>query len=63
MALARQTDDLNLQADKLIDLAEVLRLAGREDEIGPVLAEALELYEAKGVLVSARRTRVLLSEL
>ena len=57
VALARQTDDLNLQADKLIDLAEGLALAGREDEIGAVLTEALELYEAKGVLVSARRTR------
>ena len=42
---SRETDDLNIQADKLIDLAEVLRLAGREDELDPLLVQALELYE------------------
>ena len=37
VAQSRETDDLNIQADKLIDLAEVLRLAGREDELDPLL--------------------------
>jgi ATP/maltotriose-dependent transcriptional regulator MalT len=61
--LSRRTDDLNTRADKLADLAEVLRLAGRDEEAGAALADALGLYEAKGNIVSAGRARALLSEL
>ena len=55
VALAEETDMLNAHADALIDLAEVLALAGRDAT--PELDRALALYERKGNLVMAERTR------
>jgi tetratricopeptide (TPR) repeat protein len=55
VALAEETDMLNAHADALIDLAEVLALAGRDAT--PELERALALYERKGNLVMAERTR------
>ena len=55
VALAGETEMLNAQADALIDLAEVLALAGRDAT--PDLDRALALYERKGNLVMAERTR------
>ena len=57
VALASETDFLVLHADALMDLAEVLRVAGREDEATPVVEQALELYEQKGNVVGAERAR------
>src|SRR6266496_512262 len=48
---------LNLRADLLTDLAGVLLGAGQRATAQPVLAEAIELYERKGNLVSAARAR------
>ena len=53
VTLAGSTVDIELQGDTLIGRAEVLRLAGREDEQGPHLREALALYESKGDVVLA----------
>ena len=53
--LAEQGDDLNLHADRLMDLAEVLRLAGRIEEADAAVDKAVALYEAKGNLASAAR--------
>jgi hypothetical protein len=50
-------------ADALIDLTDVLRMAGRLDEATGAAAEALTLYERKGIVPSAARTRALLDEL
>jgi class 3 adenylate cyclase/tetratricopeptide (TPR) repeat protein len=61
--IAARTDGLDWQADALIDLAEVLRLAGRPDEAAARLQEALLLQEAKGVVPAVERTRALLAEL
>ena len=47
----------------LMDLAEVLRLAGRTDEVVLTLRTALELFEQKGDVVSAARARVLIDDL
>jgi tetratricopeptide (TPR) repeat protein len=63
IALIDQTDFLGDRADARMDLAEVLRVAGRFDEAAQVLEEDLCLYEQKGNLVSAERTRELLAEL
>jgi hypothetical protein len=52
---------LNAHADALRDLAEVLALAGRDAR--PELEQALALYERKGNLVMAERTRSKLAEL
>jgi tetratricopeptide (TPR) repeat protein len=58
--MARQTVDIALLAGALADLAEVLALAGRQDETGPPLREALALYERKGDVTSVARVRRLL---
>ncbi len=46
--LLRETDALVMKADALVDLAEVLRLAGRRDDASAALAEARALYALKG---------------
>jgi hypothetical protein len=61
VALADETDILEIRADARVALAEVLGLAGRQDEAARALAEAAELYEAKGIVIRATRTRALLS--
>jgi len=57
VALAAETDFLVLRADALMDLAEVLRAAGRDDEAVPCVEQALELDEQKGNIVGAERGR------
>jgi tetratricopeptide (TPR) repeat protein len=61
VALAQPTDALDMRADALVDLAEVLRLVGRKDEPKGVLEDALRLYERKGNVVSAARARDVLA--
>ena len=63
VALAADTDYLNLQADARTDLAEVLTLAGRIGDAASRSREALELYERKGNIVSAARVRASLADL
>jgi class 3 adenylate cyclase/tetratricopeptide (TPR) repeat protein len=60
--LAEQTDWLELRANALVDLAEVLDALGRpgaEERLG----EAIALYERKGYTVSAERARERLARL
>ena len=59
--LGAETDMLNAHADALLDLAEVLALAGQDARAE--LEEAHALYERKGNLVMAERTRSRLAEL
>jgi hypothetical protein len=54
---AADSDFLNAHADALLDLAEVLELAGRSDEGIP----AIELCEEKGNTVSAQKARTRLA--
>jgi predicted ATPase len=61
VALAAETDFLVLRGDALMDLAEVLRAAGREADAVPFVEQALELYEQKGNVVAAERARTPLS--
>jgi tetratricopeptide (TPR) repeat protein len=62
VAIASGTVDiLDLRAEALADLGEVLQLAGRSQESRAALEEAVELYEAKGHLVGAERLRELLA--
>jgi tetratricopeptide (TPR) repeat protein len=63
VGLALQTDRFDIQGDSLLDLAEVLRLAGRCDEAAASVRDALGRYEAKEVLSALPRTRRLLNEL
>ncbi len=57
MAIVRTTDDIDAQADTLMDLAEVLVDAGRAADAQAFAQEALDLYEQKGDLVLAARAR------
>ena len=57
MDIIGATDHLNTRADRLVDLAEILALAGQAESATRAREEALELYEQKGNLVSAGRTR------
>ena len=58
VAKAAGTDYVNLHGDALARLADVLRLAGRENEAAAAAVEAGELYEAKGNVVAVRRLAV-----
>jgi ATP/maltotriose-dependent transcriptional regulator MalT len=60
VSLADDTDMLNWQGRALVDLAEVLALAGRREEAAAELDRAIALYKRKGNVVadaSARRRR------
>jgi tetratricopeptide (TPR) repeat protein len=46
--LTQRSDDLVDQANALMDLAEVLRRAGQEEEATAATLEAVSLYERKG---------------
>jgi len=63
VALTEQTDSLGGQADAWLDLGEVLELAGKHDEAVAATARAAELYEQKGIVPLAERTRARLAEL
>jgi hypothetical protein len=63
VALFEETDYLDVHGDALVALAEVLRAADRIDESAVALGEALVLYERKGNIVAAGRTRDLMGQL
>jgi DNA-binding SARP family transcriptional activator len=62
VTLAERTDFLILRADALVDLVDVLRQNGGIRSTDTI-REAIDLYERKGNVVSAARTRTLLHEL
>jgi tetratricopeptide (TPR) repeat protein len=55
--LTAQTDYINHHAKVLTDLADVLELVGCREEAAAARERALALYERKGNLVMAERTR------
>ncbi len=63
VALAADTDELDLQAEGQVVLAEALRVEGRPGEAAAALDQALRLYEEKGNLVSAARVRAALAQM
>jgi tetratricopeptide (TPR) repeat protein len=62
-AFYEQTDFLTDHASVVLDLAEVLRLAGRREEAAASVRRAIELHERKGDLVSVEQARELLAKL
>jgi class 3 adenylate cyclase/tetratricopeptide (TPR) repeat protein len=56
VTLAERTDDINMQADALVDLGEALGAAGDREASEAALRRAHGLYEAKGNVVSAAST-------
>ena len=61
VGLVAATDALDLHANALVDLADTLALAGRNEEAAACVADALGLYERKGNDVSAERARARLA--
>jgi tetratricopeptide (TPR) repeat protein len=55
--LIRKTEAPMMQADALVELADVLKMNGKRDEAQRANEEALALYAAKGNVVSAARCR------
>jgi tetratricopeptide (TPR) repeat protein len=55
--LARTTDDLDKIGRALLDLAEVLQLAGRSSDARAIAHEALEVFERKGNVPLASAAR------
>ena len=60
VTMGADSDMLGMQAAALLDLAGVLRLAGRAAEAVPLARQALELAERKGHGVAAAQARELL---
>ena len=60
--MARGTVDICLLGGTLVDLADVLRQIGRQNEAEPPLREALQLFERKEDRTSVLRVRGLLGE-
>ena len=56
-------DALNYQGFALMDLAEVLRLAGQVSDASDAARQALDRFERKGNVVSADRTNAFLAAL
>jgi tetratricopeptide (TPR) repeat protein len=59
--LAEESDDVNRRGRVLLDLAEVLGLAGRPEEARKIVEQALASFEAKGNVVAAGKARALLT--
>jgi tetratricopeptide (TPR) repeat protein len=55
--LAEATDSVQLRAEALLGLGEVLDLGGRGVEARPFIEEAGKLFEQKGNIVAAGRAR------
>ena len=60
LELVADTDCLNDHAHTLLDLAEVLRLAGRLEEATSAVAQAVALFERKENAAMAAQARRLL---
>jgi tetratricopeptide (TPR) repeat protein len=63
LAVIARSDDPNSHGNALMDLAEVLRTAGRPGEAASAIADALAFYERKGNVVAARRAETIRAEL
>ena len=61
--LGARTDYLNGHAKAFTSLAEILELVGEREEAAATMEQALALYERKGNLVMADRTRQRLTDL
>ena len=63
ISLAAQTEYIDLRGDSLLALGEVLHRAGRSSEGAEAMRAALALWDAKGNVAHAARTRSLIATL
>jgi ATP/maltotriose-dependent transcriptional regulator MalT len=57
VGVAERTDLLNTHGDTLVDLGDVIALAGRRAEAAALLEQAAEIFERKGNSASLARVR------
>ena len=62
VAITEPTQELNARADSLLDLGAVLELIEKPQDARFAYARALDLYQRKGNVVMAERTRAQLSK-
>jgi tetratricopeptide (TPR) repeat protein len=62
VAITEPTQEINARADSLVDLGAVLELIEKPEDARVAYARALDLYERKGNVVMAERTRTQLSK-
>lgn len=62
VAMAEETDFIQLRARASLALGEVLVLAGKEGDAGLAAREAIRLFDRKGYAVGAQQARGLLTE-
>jgi ATP/maltotriose-dependent transcriptional regulator MalT len=62
LAIIRRSEEVDSQGTALLDLGEVLHLAGKDADAAGAIREAVDLFEAKGNLVHAAKARLLLEE-
>jgi predicted ATPase/class 3 adenylate cyclase len=63
VGLLAESDFLSMRGDGLVGLADVLTVIGKKSAARVAMASAIRLYESKGNVVSAQRTRMLLANL
>jgi tetratricopeptide (TPR) repeat protein len=63
LRIVERTDALTQHGEVLLDLAEVLSLAGRTAEAEECIERALKLFARKGNVASAARAKALLGEI
>jgi class 3 adenylate cyclase/tetratricopeptide (TPR) repeat protein len=63
LAMIEKTEFVMHHSLALLDLAEVLRVAGNTSEAAELAERALTIYEKKGIVVMAETTRALLADL
>lgn len=63
VTIGEDTDNVDRQGHAYADLAEVLRLGGKNEQASAALEQSLARFERKGNLVMAERVRAQLAEL
>jgi class 3 adenylate cyclase/tetratricopeptide (TPR) repeat protein len=63
LSLISEADFLTWRGDGLVGMAEVFSLGGKRSEAEDAVATAIQLYEQKGNVASARRARAFLDEI
>ena len=63
ISLISEADFLSWRGDAFVGMAEVFALGGKRSEAEDALATAIQLYQQKGNVSSARRARALLDEI
>jgi class 3 adenylate cyclase/tetratricopeptide (TPR) repeat protein len=63
VTIIERTDEIDHQGQAWFDLAEVLELAGKDEEARKALTESIARFERKGNAVMAERARARLNEL